>query len=170
MSVHNTTSNGKLSLSNLFIYVDKTGTLTSNDLKSNYPNCEIIVAKSEIQLLRTFISKLAIVDPDVYIGNNIISYFFDTLFDRILYKNIDMASKMTRLKKSFIEMKFGFKKNSKFDRLRNITAGRLVLDINESMQEFVNSVDYDLQFLAKKYFNLEINDGSNSETNLDVPN
>ena len=53
-------------------------------------------------------------------------------------------------------MKFGFKKNSRFEKLRNITAGRLVLDIEESMQEFINEVDYDLSTLAKKYFGVEV--------------
>jgi DNA polymerase elongation subunit (family B) len=68
------------------------------------------VVNSEVQLFRTFIQKLSIIDPDIYIGNNIISYFFDSLFERMLYKNIEMVSKVTRLKKSFAEMKFGFRK------------------------------------------------------------
>jgi DNA polymerase elongation subunit (family B) len=86
----------------------------------------------------------------------VIAYFLDTLFERLLFKNIDDLSKITRLRKSFEEMKFGFKKNSRFEKLRNITAGRLVLDIEESMQEFVNEVDYDLHTLAKKYFKIEV--------------
>lgn len=82
----------------------------------------------------------------------------------MLFKNIDDLSKVTRLKKSFEEMKFGFKKNSRYEKLRNITAGRLVMDIEESMQEFVNEIDYDLSALAKKHFGLDVPiDGGFSE-------
>lgn len=141
---------------NMLIYVDKQDAFNPTDFADNYPNCEVILVNSEAQLLRTFLSKIQIIDPDIYVGYNIISFFLETLLDRMLFKNVDDLSKITRLKKSFEEMKFGFKKNSRFEKLRNITSGRLVLDIEESMQEFVNEVDYDLQTLAKKYFGTEV--------------
>ena len=147
---------GEVSVSNLMIYVDKKNVLQSRDFESLFPQCEVVVVNSEVQLLRTFVQKISIIDPDVYIGSNITTFFFESIFDRIFFRNIDEASKVTRIKKSFEEMKFGFKKISKFEKLRNITAGRLVMDIEETMQEFVNEVDYDLAFLARKYFDLEV--------------
>jgi DNA polymerase alpha subunit A len=108
---------------------------------------------SEQNCLKSFIDYMMDLDPDFIIGHDIENDL------RFLWNQ--MNKNQIRQSSIFGRWNFDFKvmRNIKvYQFLKKLTFGRLVLDTHSGAKEFKREVDYDIRYLAKKYFKILFND------------
>lgn len=109
---------------------------------------------SETALLELFLNKFNEIDPDIIIAHDLYSTVFEILMSRLRDRGIKKWNLLSRL------INVGSNEIPKFGspptRVRFLTKGRLVIDSLLSAQEFVSSVEYTIESLSKKLFNLEM--------------
>lgn len=115
---------------------------------------QIYFCDSEIHLLRLFLQKVSIMDPDGFLSHDLSSSFLDILMDRMKFRDISMRDKISRIKKSSDVMNF-WARSKGTKKIRNLTHGRLVLDSFPLISEFSKERDYALENLSKKYLKEE---------------
>jgi DNA polymerase alpha subunit A len=125
---------------------DLQATLQSHDLESSVKLCE-----SERELLSYFLTMCQKTDPDFFIGHDIMSFDLDVLVHRFAeFKLLNMWSKIGRIQKKRLPPLRSQKKE--FNSSRNeFTAGRLVVDTQQSAQELVHQANYTLKNLSSIY-------------------
>lgn len=110
----------------------------------------LVICNSEVHLLRLFLQKLSIIDPDCYLGHELNSSIFNLLADRLKFRDIIFSDKIGRIKKSKEVMNF-LSSNKTDNKSRTLTHGRLLIDTFALTSEFLRERDYQIQTLASKY-------------------
>lgn len=107
-----------------------------------------------MNLLENFLNKFSELDPDIIIAHDLYANVFDVILSRLQNQHIRKWDNLARL------INIGSNELPKFGssqmKTRMATKGRLLIDSLMSAQEFVSSIEYTIESLAKKLFDVEL--------------
>ncbi|EGR30826.1 hypothetical protein IMG5_122980 [Ichthyophthirius multifiliis] len=115
---------------------------------------QTVFCQSEMVLLENFLNKFNELDPDIVVGHDLYQTLLDIICNRIKERGLQKwvyLSKLINVGSNEIP-KYG----NAMQKCRQILKGRLIVDTLLSCQEFLNSVEYTIEHLAKKIFDKEI--------------
>jgi DNA polymerase elongation subunit (family B) len=113
---------------------------------------KLIIAEKDEGMINALISRIIEADPDILLGHDLLNTFLDNFITRINEFKIGKGSFLGRLKRSTDQMRNAYKQNTKGNRIRSLTVGRLMLDTFLSAKEVIRENDYSIDYLALKLF------------------